>query len=98
MKLTQLAAKPQLVKIELNDEEITQEYGEPLEFWIYDRQPIDQFIRLAQMKDENMIELVEVIKKMVLDENGIQVLNDESLLPTKVLTKVVGKVVETLGK
>jgi hypothetical protein len=35
---------------------------------------------------------------MVLDENGIQVLNDESLLPTKVLTKVVGKVVETLGK
>jgi hypothetical protein len=98
MKLTQLAAKPQLVKIELNDEEITKEYGEPLEFWIYDRQPIDQFIRLAQMKDENMIELVEVIKKMVLDENGIQVLNDESLLPTKVLTKVVGKVVETLGK
>ena len=98
MKLTQLAAKPQLVKIQLEDEDIVKEYGEALEFWIYDRQPIEQFIKLAQMRDENMGEIIEVIKKMVLDDNGEPVLKDDMLLPTKVLTKVVGKVVETLGK
>lgn len=99
MKLTQLAAKPQLTKIDLDDEEIIAEYGEALEFWIWDRQPIDQFIKLAQMRDDNMLEVIEVIKKMILDEEGKAILGDnELMLPTKVLTKVVGKVVETLGK
>ena len=98
MKLTQLAAKPKLIKIEINDEETVTEFGEAIDFWIYDRQPIDQFIRLAQMKDENMAEIIDIVKKMVLDENGEQVLKDDQLLPTKVLTKVIGRVVETLGK
>lgn len=98
MKLTQLAAKPKLIKIEITDEETVTEFGEAIDFFIYDRQPIDQFIRLAQMKDENMAEIIDIVKKMVLDENGEQVLKDDQLLPTKVLTKVIGRVVETLGK
>ena len=98
MKLTQLAAKPKLIKIEINDEETLAEFGEAVEFWIYDRQPIEQFIRLAQMKDENMAEIIEIVKKLVLDDLGEQILKDDQLLPTKVLTKVIGRVVETLGK
>jgi hypothetical protein len=98
MKLTQLSAKPQLVKIELSDEEIIQQFNEPLEFWIWDRQPLDQFIRLAQMKSENLGDLVEVVNSMVLDEEGKRVLEGENMLPTNIMTKVIGKVVETLGK
>ena len=98
MKLTQLAAKPQLIKIEINDEETVAEYGEGIEFWIYDRQPIEQFIRLAQMKDDSMADVIEIVKKMVLDEESKPIMNEETLLPTKILTKVIGKVVETLGK
>jgi hypothetical protein len=98
MKLTQLSAKPQLVKIELSDEEIIQQFNEPLEFWIWDRQPLDQFIRLAQMKSENLGDLVEVVNSMVLDEEGKRILEGENMLPTNIMTKVIGKVVETLGK
>jgi hypothetical protein len=98
MKLTQLAAKPQLVKIELSDEDIVKEYGEPIEFWIWDRQPINNFVRLAQMKEDNTEELINMIKTMVLDEEGKPIMTDDNLLPTNVLTKVVMKVVETLGK
>jgi hypothetical protein len=98
MKLTQLAAKPQLVKIELNDEDVVKEFGEPIEFWIYDRQPMDTFIRLAQMKNENMSEIIEAVNTMVLDEDGKPVVKDEMMLPTHIMTKVIGKVVETLGK
>ena len=46
LKLTQLAAKPQLVKITIDDESIKEKYGDELEFWIYDRQPIDKFIKI----------------------------------------------------
>jgi hypothetical protein len=98
MKLTQLAAKPQLVKIELNDEEVIKEFGEPLEFWIYDRQSMDKYVRLAQMKGENMNELIEAVNEMVLDEEGNSIVKDGLVLPTNVMTKVIGKVVETLGK
>lgn len=98
MKLTQLAAKPQLVKIELNDEDVVQEFGEALEFWIWDRQPMDKFVRLAQMKGEDISELITAVNEMVLDEEGNPVVKDGLMLPTNVMTKVIGKVVETLGK
>jgi hypothetical protein len=98
MKLTQLAAKPQLVKIELNDEDVVKEYGEPLEFHIWDRQPMDRFVKLAQMKGENMSELIEAVNDMVLDEEGNPIIKDGLVLPTNIMTKVIGKVVETLGK
>jgi hypothetical protein len=98
MKLTQLAAKPQLVKIELNDEDVVKEFGEPLEFWIWDRQPMDRFVKLAQMKGENMSELIEAVNDMVLDEEGNPIIKDGLVLPTNIMTKVIGKVVETLGK
>jgi hypothetical protein len=98
MKLTQLAAKPQLVKIEIADEDVVKEFGETLEFWIWDRQPMDKFIRLAQMKGEDMSELIAAVNDMVLDEEGNAVIKEGLVLPTNVMTKVIGKVVETLGK
>jgi hypothetical protein len=98
MKLTQLAAKPQLVRIELNDEDVVKEFGEPLEFWIWDRQPMDRFVKLAQMKGEDMSELIEAVNDMVLDEEGNPIIKDGLVLPTNIMTKVIGKVVETLGK
>jgi hypothetical protein len=98
MKLTQIAAKPQLIKITLDDSETVTEFGEALDFWIYDRQPMAQFVRLAQMKSENFGDLVEVINTMVLDEDATPVVKDGLTLPTHVMTKVISKVVETLGK
>lgn len=98
MKLTKLAAKPQLVKVELNDEETVKEYGEPLEFWIWDRQPMDKYIRLAQMSGDNTGDLIKAVNEMILDEDGIPVIKDDMMLPTAVMTRVVARVVETLGK
>jgi hypothetical protein len=98
MKLTQLTAKPQLIKMTLDDADIVAEYGEALEFWIYDRQPMDQFVRLAQMKPEDFQEMVSMVNGMVLDEDGGPVVKDDLVLPTGIMTKVIGKVVETLGK
>ena len=98
MKLTQLAAKPQLIKLTLDDEGIREKYGDALEFWIYDRQPMSQFVKLAQMRSENFGEVVEVINGMILDEDGTPIIKDGMVLPTDIMTRVVGLIVETLGK
>jgi hypothetical protein len=98
MKLKQIAAKPKLVKLTLDDEQIRERYGDALEFWIYDRQPMSQFVKLAQMKSDNFGEVVEVINGMILDEDGNIIIKDDLVLPTDVMTKVVGVIVDTLGK
>jgi hypothetical protein len=98
MKLTQLAKAPQLIRIELDDEDIRKEYNDSLEFWIYDRQPLDQFIKLATAKQDDIGSMIEMINGMILDENGERVIKDNLTLPSDVILKVVNKVTETLGK
>jgi hypothetical protein len=39
-----------------------------------------------------------MVNGMVLDEEGQPVVKDDLVLPTGIMTKVIGKVVETLGK
>lgn len=98
MKITKLAAKPQLIQMSIDDEDIVKEFGEPLEFWIWDRQPIDKFIKLATLKTEDLGQLITAVNEMVLDEDGTPALKEGETLPTNVMTKLIGKVVETLGK
>lgn len=97
MKLSQLAAKPQLIKLELNDEDIIKEYGEPLEFWIYDRQPIDKFIEMATVGNENYGEMIRMVNSMVMDEDGTIIASDGRVFPSKIVLKIINKVVDTLG-
>ena len=98
MKLTQLTAKPQLIKIAIDDEDIVAEFGEPIEFYVLDRYPMKKFLKLATIKEDEYGEIVDLVEELVLDEKGKAILGGENLLPTKIMTRVVGKVVETLGK
>jgi len=98
LKLTQLAKEPQLVKITLTDTAIVERYGDELEFWIRDRQPIDQFIKMATANQENYGELIRLIKDLVLDEHGDPVLHGEQVLPNDIMLAVITATVERLGK
>jgi len=98
MKLTELAKKPQLIQVTLDDEETVAEHGEAIEFWTWDRQPMDIFIKLANVDANNATSVVEAVKHLILDESGKPVLTADAVLPTKVMMKVITKVVESLGK
>lgn len=98
MKLSKLAAKPQLIKLELNDEEIVKEFGEPLEFWTWDRQPLDTFMKLANAQGAKMSDIIDVTKNLILDEDGKPVIKGEEMLPTNVLVAAIAKITELLGK
>lgn len=98
MKLSQLAAKPQLIKLELNDEEIVKEFSEPLEFWTWDRQPLDTFMKLASSSQNDAKGMVEIVRTLILDEQGKEIITKDTMLPSHILLKVIGKIVEMLGK
>jgi hypothetical protein len=98
MKLSQITAEPQLIEVSLDDTDIVKQYGEALTFYTWDRQPMEVFMRLANLTDKNTGELVSVVKTLILDEKGKPILNDKNMLPTNVLLKAIAKVTEQLGK
>jgi hypothetical protein len=98
LKLTQLASKPQLIKLTLNTESIVEKYGDELEFWIYDRQPIDQFIKMATAQQDDQSKMIKMVNDLILDEDGNQVMTNDNSLPNDVMIAVISAVVERLGK
>lgn len=98
MKLSQITCEPQLVEVVLDDKEIVEKYGENLVFYTWDRQPMDIFMRLANVDNKNIAELIDIVKTLILDEKGKPILSDKHMLPTNVLMKAITKVTEQLGK
>lgn len=98
MKLSQLAAKPQLIKLVLDDEEIVKEHGEPIEFYTWDRQPLDTFMKLANSDGKDAGQMIDIVRTLILDEDGKQIIKGEDIIPSNILIRAIAKIVETLGK
>ena len=47
MNLKELATKPALVKLTIDDEEIVKQYGDTLDFYVYDKHQLDVFVELS---------------------------------------------------
>jgi hypothetical protein len=98
MKLENLAGKPQLIMITIDDEDIVKEFGEAIEFYTWDRQPMDVFLRLASVDSGNYSSILDAVRTLVLNSEGEPVLTGENSLPTKIMMRVITKVIEGLGK
>lgn len=100
MDISQLAAKPQLIEVRLEDAPLVEKYGEPIVFWIYDRQPLDVYAKLATASGENadIESIIKVVEKMILDKDGNVVITPERSLPIDVLMAAVTEIGATMGK
>lgn len=98
MKLTQLATKPQLTKIVIDDADLVEKYGEELEFFVHDKISLEQYTALASVKADDFSSIMSLVKELVLDEDGIQVMDTERVLPMDLLNACMVKVVDSLGK
>lgn len=96
MQLKELAAKPKLNKITLDTDHIQSLYGEPLEFYMWDRQDIPTFLKIIQMKEDNLA-IFNLLKDIVLDDQGLPVLTEGEMLPMEVMVAVIEGVVKNLG-
>ena len=96
--LASIASKPQLVAIILDDEDTIQEFGEPIEFHTWDRQPLDIFLKLANREQTDASSMLDIVRTLILDDKGKQLISDDNTLPTALLMRVITKVVDLLGK
>ena len=104
MKLSEITQKPQLIEVLIDDKDTIKEYGEALSFHTWDRQPMDVFIKLANLasnienKNPNIGDMIDVVRDLIVDEKGKPLLTDNNAMPTNILVKVIQKVTESLGK
>jgi hypothetical protein len=98
MKLSQLSAKPQLIEVSIDDEDTIKEFGEAITFHTWDRQPMEVFMKLANMQQNDTGNIIEIVKTLILDEKGKEILGKDNMLPTHVLMKAITKVTDHLGK
>jgi hypothetical protein len=98
MKLKELAIKPQLTKIIIDSEALVEKYGETIEFFVLDRLPLDKYTRLASVKTDDFSSMIDLVKELVLDEDGNPVMDEDHVLPTDILNEAMVKVVDVVGK
>lgn len=96
MKLSNLAKKPQLIKVVMDEEFIVEAYGEPVEFYMYDRQDLPTYIRLSKVEADND-ELPALMRQLVLDENGKPMLKPGEIIDVEIMIKVIEAVIKNLG-
>lgn len=96
MELKQLATKPKLHKITVDAEYVVEAYGEPVEFYMWDRQDLPTYLKLAQLR-EDQNELFDVIQNLVLDADGNKVLAEGEMLPVEIMVPVLEAAVSHLG-
>jgi len=82
----------------VDNEEIVKKYNEPLDFYSWDRQPLEVFMKLASAQQQNMGEMIDVIRPLILDEKGQPIIQGDVMLPSDVLIAAIAKIVERLGK
>lgn len=98
MKLSELAKQPQLVKLTITKEELVEKYGDELEFYMYDRQSLDVFSKLANATTDNVGEYMSILSDIILKEDGTPVMNGDMVLPIDVMTEAMHLIGQKLGK
>jgi hypothetical protein len=98
MKLQELAKKPKLIELTISNPDLVEKYGEELTFFMYDRQSLDIFTKLANATQDNVGEYMTILKDIIVNEDGKPVMDDEMVLPIDVLTEAMRLIGERLGK
>jgi hypothetical protein len=99
MDISNLAKKPELVKLEITDPDIVKDFGEVISFWIMDHIDVStyfNFYKFQQTQDSDL--LMGVLRRLILKEDGSPALKDDQVLPVNLTLAVLVRINEFLGK
>lgn len=98
MQLEQLAVQPKLTKLTISEPKIVEKYGEELEFYVYDRQKLDVFAKMASITEDNAMQYSTLLTDLILNDKGEPVMSEDKILPIDVLTEAIKLIGDMLGK
>ncbi len=99
MKLSELSKKPELIKLTIDKKDLVEKYGETLDFYMYDRQPLHVYSRIAKSsQSEDIGDYLIMLMDVMLNADGTTVMTEESLLPLDLMTEAMTLIAQHLGK
>lgn len=99
MDISKFAKKPELIKVEIDDEDIVKEYGDSITFYIYDNVDISTYFDFYKVQQEqDGIKLQALMRKIILKEDATPALAADEMLPMDLTLAALVKINENLGK
>ena len=99
MNINELAKKPQLEEVTLDDADLIETYGEPITFWMFDHVDINTYFDFYKYQSEQNGELLmSALRKIILNAEGKPAIDEETVLPVDVSLAALTKINEHLGK
>lgn len=99
MDISKFAKKPELLKVSCDQPEIIEEFGEAVDFWMFDNVDINtyfDFFKFQQTRDSD--NLNQLMRKLILNEAGEQILKEGEMFPVGLSLAALGKIGDNLGK
>lgn len=99
MNIKEFASKPNLIEIKLDDTELVEKYGEPITFHTYNIVSLSTYFDFYSSRNNNEYNHLEkMLRKLVLDHEGKQVLAEDEDLPIDIAAATITKIGDILGK
>jgi hypothetical protein len=99
MKIDKIAINPELLKISLQDKDIIEAYGEPIEFYIKNYVGIDTYFDFYKSRsDKDEEKLMEILRKLILNEHGQPAIKEDQYLPIDIILHSMDQIGTELGK
>ena len=99
MDISKFAKRPTLTKIVMDDSELIETYGEAIEFHMMDQMSISTYFEFYRLQQEqNSDKLNELIRKIILKEDGTPALEETEIFPVDLTLGLLVKINEFLGK
>jgi hypothetical protein len=99
MDIRQLAKKPELLQVVLDDVGIVEEYGEPITFYMKDFVDINTYFDFFRSQSEKTgEELSGLLAKLILNKDAEPVLKEGETFPIDITIAALTKINERLGK
>jgi hypothetical protein len=99
MDISKFAKKPVITKITIDDAEVVELYGESIEFHMLDQMSISTYFEFYKLQqDQDSDKLNDLLRKIVLREDGTPALASDEILPVDLTLGLLVKINEFLGK
>ncbi len=99
MDIGKLAAKPALIEIKLDEQDIVENYGEAVTFWMKDHLDLTTYFDFYKFQQESTSEqLMATLRKIILNAEGANAIQDDEILPVDITLAVLVKINDQLGK
>lgn len=99
MDISKLVQKPKLIELTVDTQEVIDSIGEPVTFWMQEHLDLATYFDFYKFQqDQNINQLNEILKRVVMNKDGKPAIKDDEMLPVDITLAILFKINDYVGK